>query len=299
MTHSAIFRNVLGRKKIKRHILDSFMNRLQNEHWIAYNTLLYGKKAHRPFTDCKSTVRFFSVFCRIFQWYDKDPVAEEFIYYTNQQGRRVPRTWADFLDVLYVAVQEEGFSLNLEESFAYLAHAVLCVACMDGEGLSMFVFSLDRYNVANWFIRIFFAALETSLPPSLVNNVPDREPQPRAETLGEGSGEPQPRAETLGEGSGEPQPRAETLGEGSGEPQPRAETLGEGSGEPQPRTVRGVKRYRLRKTYEREMARRRRVGHLYGLRSTPARDKSLSTMEEENKQGHAECSSRSRKRSRT
>ena len=151
------------------------------------------------------------------------------------------------------------------------------------------------------------------------------EPQPEAMQFGEGSGEPQPEAMQFGEGSGEPQPEAMQFGEGSGEPQPEAMEIGEGILEPhseaeEPATmtsversgarrrlagvpmdtdaVRGIKRYRLRETYERELSRYKNARRRYSLRNTEARQERLADMEQDLKRERNAGSERSRKRSR-
>ena len=151
------------------------------------------------------------------------------------------------------------------------------------------------------------------------------EPQPEAAELGEGILEHQPEAAELGEGISEHEPEAVQFGEGILEPQPEAEEIGEGILEPQPAAeepatmtsversgarrrltgvpmdtdaVRGVKRYRLRETYEREMARYKSARRRYDLRDTPTRQERLADMEQDLKRGRNVGSAQPRKRSR-
>ena len=151
------------------------------------------------------------------------------------------------------------------------------------------------------------------------------EPQPEAMQFGEGSGEPQPEAMQFGEGILEPQPEAVQFGEGILEPQPEAMEIGEGILEPhseaeEPATttsversgarrrlagvpmdtdaVRGIKRYRLRETYERELSRYKNARRRYSLRNTEARQERLADMEQDLKRERNAGSERSRKRSR-
>ena len=151
------------------------------------------------------------------------------------------------------------------------------------------------------------------------------EPQPEAVQFGEGILEPQPEAVQFGEGILEPQPEAVQFGDGIAEPQPEAEEIGEGILEHQPEAeepatrtsversgarrrltgvpmdtdaVRGVKRYRLRETYEREMARYKSARRRYDLRDTPTRQERLADMEQDLKRGRNVGSAQPRKRSR-
>ena len=151
------------------------------------------------------------------------------------------------------------------------------------------------------------------------------EPQPEAMQFGEGILEPQPEAVQFGEGILEPQPEAVQFGEGILEPQPEAMEIGEGILEPhseaeEPATttsversgarrrlagvpmdtdaVRGIKRYRLRETYERELSRYKNARRRYSLRNTEARQERLADMEQDLKRGRNAGSERSRKRSR-
>ena len=137
------------------------------------------------------------------------------------------------------------------------------------------------------------------------------EHQPEAAQFGEGILEPQPGAVEVGEGILEPQPGAMEIGEGISEHQPEAE-------EPATRTsversgtrrrlagvpmdtdaVRGIKRYRLRETYERELSRYKNARRRYSLRNTEARQERLADMEQDLKRGRNAGSERSRKRSR-
>ena len=159
----------------------------------------------------------------------------------------------------------------------------------------------------------------------------ERSGQPQADlatvldAIGEGSGEPQPEAAELGEGIAEHEPEAVQFGEGILEPQPEAEEIGEGILEHQPEAeepatmtsversgarrrltgvpmdtdaVRGVKRYRLRETYEREMARYKSARRRYDLRDTPTRQERLADMEQDLKRGRNVGSAQPRKRSR-
>ena len=151
------------------------------------------------------------------------------------------------------------------------------------------------------------------------------EHQPEAAELGEGILEPQPEAVQFGEVILEHQPEAVQFGEGILEPQPEAEEIGEGILEHQPEAeepatrtsversgarrrlagvpmdtdaVRGVKRYRLRETYEREMARYKSARRRYDLRDTPTRQERLADMEQDLKRGRNVGSAQPRKRSR-
>ena len=151
------------------------------------------------------------------------------------------------------------------------------------------------------------------------------EHQPEAEEIGEGIAEHQPEAAELGEGIAEHEPEAVQIGEWILEPQPEAEEIGEGILEHQPEAeepatrtsversgarrrlagvpmdtdaVRGVKRYRLRETYEREMARYKSARRRYDLRDTPTRQERLADMEQDLKRGRNVGSAQPRKRSR-
>ena len=207
----------------------------------------------------------------------------EFLEHENNQGERVIRTWDSLVEWILRKLRDSGYS-NIDQAFDDIVLAVMCLAYLydrDVQGNAI----IRRRIIATTFINILQLALEalsSVQQPEANAGEGSGEPQPEAEAHGEGSGEPQPEAEAHGEGSGEPQPEAEAHGEGSGEPQPEAEAHGEGSGEPQSEegsadvpldagTVRGVRRYRLRDTPEREISRQRRARSRYNLRETPAR----------------------------
>ena len=145
----------------------------------------------------------------------------------------------------------------------------------------------------------------------------ERSGQPQADlatvsdAIGEGSGEPQPEAAEFGEGTAEHHPEPMEISEGILEHQPEAEepatrrsversgTRRRLAGVPMDTdAVRGVKRYRLRETYEREMARYKSARRRYGLRDTPTRQERLADMEQDLKRERNVGSAQPRKRSR-
>ena len=207
-------------------------------------------------------------------------IEREFLEHENNQGERVIRTWDSLVEWILRKLRDSGYS-NIDQAFDDIVLAVMCLAYLydrDVQGYAL----IRRRIIATTFINLLQLALEalsSVQQPEANAGEGSGEPQPEA-NAGEGSGEPQPEA-NAGEGSGEPQPEA-NAGEGSGEPQPEAEAHSEGSGEPQPEegsadvpldagTVRGVRRYRLRDTPEREISRQRRARSRYNLRETPAR----------------------------
>ena len=197
-----------------------------------------------------------------------------FVVLAENSGVRVFRTWDTVVEALVGKLRFEGYS-NIERAVDYIILAVMCLAFWND--MEFWMSEQDRQVKTLSFVNILQLALDA------LSSVP----QPEAEAHGGGSGEPQPEAEAHGGGSGEPQPEAEAHGGGSGEPQPEAEAHGGGSGEPQPEegsadvpldagTVRGVRRYRLRDTPEREISRQRRARSRYNLRETPARQHTKS-----------------------
>ena len=196
---------------------------------------------------------------------DDSVPSSRYLAYEDNRGVRIFRTWDTLVEELVGRLRRDGYS-NIERAVDDIIFAVMCIAFWN---YFMFMVSPEEQRIS---ARTFANLLQLAL------DALSSEPQPGA-VAGEGSGEPQPGA-VAGEGSGEPQPGA-VAGEGSGEPQPGA-VAGEGSGEPQPgegivdvpmvnETVRGVRRYRLRDTPERELSRQRRARSRYGLRDTPAR----------------------------
>ena len=222
------------------------------------------------------TLVFTSYVARAFREFLVDSISEYnyvFLRDENNRGERIIHRWENVAVWLLRKLKDSGYS-NIDRAFDYIVLAVMCLAYWYKGNIA--ASDLDQQLIGVSFISLLQLALEA------LSSVP----QPEAEAHGEGSGEPQPEAEAHGEGSGEPQPEAEAHGEGSGEPQPEAEAhgegSGEGSGEPQPEegsvdvpldagTVRGVRRYRLRDTLEREISRQRRARSRYNLRETPAR----------------------------
>ena len=189
----------------------------------------------------------------------------EFLEFENVHGVRAFLSWANLVDLLVERLRHKGYS-NVDRAFDDIVMAMMFLAFRD-----IFASAASEIGTLANLLQLAFEALSSD---------PEEE---EADGQGEGSGEPQPEADGQGEGSGEPQPEADGQGEGSGEPQPEAEAQGEeGSGEPQPEEeavdvpmeaerVRGVRRYRLRNTPQRELSRQRRVRSRYALRDTPAR----------------------------
>ena len=206
-----------------------------------------------PFTNYKSILLIVSLIHQLDRWCDWiTPQTHECFLQCiviDDKGEVVAITWADMLVALDDTVRREGFSDDPHATFENLALAVLCLFCWGGHRAkyTQTHATLDAVQ----FIRMVSLALEAPSPPSL-------EPQPGAE-------------EDAADGAVTAGTDASGIRNHMAGVQMNTET------------VRGVKRYRLRETYERERARCKRVRDLHGLRSTPAREQRLSEWEEKPK----------------
>ena len=214
-----------------------------------------------PFTDYKSIVLIVSLIHQLDRWCAWITPQTQNRYYQcrviDDKGERVAITWAAILVALDDTVRREGFSNDPHATFENLALAVLYLRYWGGGKARYRQTHADLNGLR--FIRMVSLALEAPSPPSL-------EPQP-----GEGSGEPQPGEEDAADGAVTAGTDASGIRNHMAGVQMNTET------------VRGVKRYRLRETYERERARCKRVRDLHGLRSTPAREQRLSEWKEKPK----------------
>ena len=160
----------------------------------------------------------------------------EFLEFENVHGVRAFLTWANLVDLLVERLRHKGYS-NVDRAFDDIVMAMMFLAFRD-----IFASAASEIGTLANLLQLAFEALSSD---------------PEEEEAG-----------VAGEGSGEPQPEAEAQGEGSGEPQPEEEAINVPM---DAERVRGVRRYRLRNTPQRELSRQRRARSRYALRDTPAR----------------------------
>ena len=208
----------------------------------------------QPFKSLDSIVFTSHVARTLREVYDAGVRRRRYVEINDNRGVPVFLTWETLVETIVTKLRRHGYS-NIERAVDDIIFAVMCLAFWND--LQFMMSPPERRIRAISFVNLLQLALDalSSVPP------------PETNAAG-GSGEPQPEAEAHGGGSGEPQPEAEAHGGGSGEPQPEEKAVDVPlyAG-----TVRGVRRYRLRDTPQRELSRQRRARSRYGLRDTPAR----------------------------